>query len=532
MIEEKVSESELEDQLNYRECFEDNYYSAVANAESMLNNNEVGDCSNSCHSIVQKAAVKLPTISMPTFDGSFEHWLEFRDTFTSLVHNCTNLANIQKFHYLKSSLKGEAELVIHSIEFSSNNYQVAWELLTNRYNNCRLLVHNHVKALFSLQALSKESPSSIRKLIDTILKNLRALKILGESTHAWDTLIIFLIVSKLDKETERQWETHKSTLRSNDNVSTHRIRLDELISFLKDRADILETLQFSRSKEITQNYENKKQQHSKHHNISHCNVSSGPYKTSNRQSRAKSKCYQCNANHPIYTCQNFIESDLESKLKLIREHNLCENCLRSGHTPNNCRFGTCKRCNKKHNSLIHNDNESGLLSFHASALTATELPTATVAEARAPSALAPATPAACADPSPVQDFAPLTPGHFLIGRPLTAPACHDLRDIPASRLQRYQRTEQLRQHFWERWAKEYISELQVRTKWTVKKDELQPNTLVAIKDDNLPPLKWHLGRVIRTIPGQDGVARVADIRTASGIVRRSFTKICPLFQDK
>ncbi|XP_061710659.1 uncharacterized protein LOC133520306 [Cydia pomonella] len=56
-----------------------------------------------------------------------------------------------------------------------------------------------------------------------------------------------------------------------------------------------------------------------------------------------------------------------------------------------------------------------------------------------------------------QDYTPLTPAHFLVGRPLTAPACADLNDAPVHRLTRYQRVEQMRQHFWARWSKEFIS---------------------------------------------------------------------------
>ncbi|XP_050685556.1 uncharacterized protein LOC126979985 [Leptidea sinapis] len=130
------------------------------------------------------------------------------------------------------------------------------------------------------------------------------------------------------------------------------------------------------------------------------------------------------------------------------------------------------------------------------------------------------------------DFSPLTPGHFLIGRPLTAPVCDDdLRDVPINRLSHYQRVEQLRQHFWSRWSKEYISELQMRSKWRETVTDLKPNAMVLIKDINLPPLKWQLGRVIRTIPGSDGVSRVADIRTSTGITRRAYAKICPLNTD-
>ncbi|XP_039763940.1 uncharacterized protein LOC120636501 [Pararge aegeria] len=126
------------------------------------------------------------------------------------------------------------------------------------------------------------------------------------------------------------------------------------------------------------------------------------------------------------------------------------------------------------------------------------------------------------------DLLPLSPAHFLVGRPLTAPACDNLVDTPTHKLDRYQRVEQIRQHFWTRWAKEYLSELQTRTKCRENTQDLKPNTLVIIKEDNFPPLRWHLGRVVRNIPGKDGVARVAELQTTSGLIRRAYTKLCPL----
>ncbi|XP_075990292.1 uncharacterized protein LOC142985935 [Anticarsia gemmatalis] len=125
------------------------------------------------------------------------------------------------------------------------------------------------------------------------------------------------------------------------------------------------------------------------------------------------------------------------------------------------------------------------------------------------------------------DYAPLTPGHFLVGRPLTSIPQPDYQDQSLSHLTRFQRIEQLRQHFWVRWSKEFISELQQRTKWRTCKDGLKLDALVVIKED-LPPLKWRLGRIVKIYPGSDGIARVADVRTSIGVVRRSFSKICPL----
>ncbi|XP_028042590.1 uncharacterized protein LOC114252291 [Bombyx mandarina] len=133
-----------------------------------------------------------------------------------------------------------------------------------------------------------------------------------------------------------------------------------------------------------------------------------------------------------------------------------------------------------------------------------------------------------ADPN---DLRPLSPGHFLIGRPLTAPACSDLTATASHRLTRYDRVEQIRQQFWQRWSKEYISELQTRTKWKTDKEDIVPNTLVLIKEDNLPPLKWRLGRAQQTFPGKDGISRVANLKTATGIIQRAYSKICPLLHN-
>ncbi|XP_063537706.1 uncharacterized protein LOC134747069 [Cydia strobilella] len=134
----------------------------------------------------------------------------------------------------------------------------------------------------------------------------------------------------------------------------------------------------------------------------------------------------------------------------------------------------------------------------------------------------------CPLSSSPQDFAPLTPGHFLIGRPLTALPSPCLLDSNINRLDRFQRLEQIRQHFWKRWSSEYVPELQQRTKWKLRCKDLKPNDLILLKEDFTPPLNWRLGRVERIFPGTDGIPRVADISTARGTVRRAINRICLL----
>lgn len=52
--------------------------------------------------------VKLPTLTLPIFAGEYEQWMQFKDSFTSLIHDNRKLSAIQKFQYLRSTLKDEA----------------------------------------------------------------------------------------------------------------------------------------------------------------------------------------------------------------------------------------------------------------------------------------------------------------------------------------------------------------------------------------------------------------------------------------
>jgi len=126
------------------------------------------------------------------------------------------------------------------------------------------------------------------------------------------------------------------------------------------------------------------------------------------------------------------------------------------------------------------------------------------------------------------DYAALTPSNFLIGRSIQSLPYPDTTTTPSNRLNHFQQLEQLKQHFWVRWSKEYVSQLQIRTKWKINQDNLSVDSMVLIRDDNLPPYKWRLGRIVALHRGDDGVVRVVSIKTTSGIIKRAVVKCCPL----
>ncbi|XP_063635610.1 uncharacterized protein LOC134806326 [Cydia splendana] len=115
-----------------------------------------------------------------------------------------------------------------------------------------------------------------------------------------------------------------------------------------------------------------------------------------------------------------------------------------------------------------------------------------------------------------------------------ASAVHDSGSVagsetrPLTTLSKYMRVQQLKAHFWRRYSKEYISELQSRSKWRTQGAHPQLGEMVIIKDDRFPPYRWLLGRVTAVHPGSDGVNRVADVLTTTGTLRRAYNRLCPL----
>ncbi|XP_018398194.1 PREDICTED: uncharacterized protein LOC108776159 [Cyphomyrmex costatus] len=127
------------------------------------------------------------------------------------------------------------------------------------------------------------------------------------------------------------------------------------------------------------------------------------------------------------------------------------------------------------------------------------------------------------------DLGYLSPGHFLIGTALNSFPHPDLANVNENRLIRWQSVEQARQHFWRRWSQKYLHILQERSKWrTNKGDQLKPNQMVLLKQPNLAPLQWLLGRVEEVHPGTDGNVRTTTIRTAKSLFTTPLTKLAIL----
>ncbi|XP_046608569.1 uncharacterized protein LOC124299393 [Neodiprion virginianus] len=75
----------------------------------------------------------------------------------------------------------------------------------------------------------------------------------------------------------------------------------------------------------------------------------------------------------------------------------------------------------------------------------------------------------------------LTPGHFLIGEPITSLPEIDFSTTPSNRLSTWKHVQKLKRDFWSRWHKEYVNELNVRHKWNRGDHTVDVGSIVVIK---------------------------------------------------
>lgn len=129
------------------------------------------------------------------------------------------------------------------------------------------------------------------------------------------------------------------------------------------------------------------------------------------------------------------------------------------------------------------------------------------------------------DPS---DLQVLTPSHFLVGDSLLQRVEYNYINAKENRLSQWQHLQKMRRLLWQRWQREYLLELQKRTKWTASAPGIEVDTLVLLIEDNVPPLRWPLARVVALHPGKDGQTRVVTVKTPTGNLKRAVKRICPL----
>jgi transposase InsO family protein len=132
----------------------------------------------------------------------------------------------------------------------------------------------------------------------------------------------------------------------------------------------------------------------------------------------------------------------------------------------------------------------------------------------------------CSDDS--KDENPLTPNQILLLRDETClpPGVFTKNDMYCRR--RWRHAQYLADQFWKLWLREYLPQLQERTKWNRPRRNIAVGDIVLVVDKNVWRGTWPLARVLEVYQAKDGYVRSVKIKTKSSILTRPVNKLCLL----
>ena len=129
----------------------------------------------------------------------------------------------------------------------------------------------------------------------------------------------------------------------------------------------------------------------------------------------------------------------------------------------------------------------------------------------------------------INDWEALTPNHLLLLRGNSSLPLGITTHSDQYSRKRWRQVQYIADEFWKRWSKEYIVNLQTRSKWTSESPKkFEKGNMVLVMSDLRPRNQWLLGRILDCFPGKDGITRVVRVKTAQGELTRPISKLCLL----
>ncbi|XP_066599988.1 uncharacterized protein [Prorops nasuta] len=287
--------------------------------------------------------IKLPVVELPKFEGQLECWLSYKNTFIAMIDSRDDINDLQKFLYLKDSLRGEALNKISIYNASAENYKNAWKLLTDSYEKKRILTANHLDAILDLPVQIKSTHKGLTKLVDDMRQHVNMLASLGIIPD--ENLLVRILERALPPSTRSRWEETLSLIE----LPT----LEGLYTFISETAFRVLTIEQNATKKKEENAQRRPNFGRDHSGSKKRKTDEGAHILT---TTILSACLVCSKqNHPVARCPQFGSLNVSNRWETVKKHHLCRNCLRKH--PGRCNsLSRCRKCNAFHHTMLHNIN--------------------------------------------------------------------------------------------------------------------------------------------------------------------------------
>ncbi|KAI4490308.1 hypothetical protein M0802_010776 [Mischocyttarus mexicanus] len=289
-------------------------------------------------------SIALPHVDLPHFDGDLESWPAYKENFVSLIDERTDISEIEKFTYLRGSLRGSARKTLDSYRPTAANYKIAWNALLEMYDRPRLLIAYSIDAILNMEIPRDNDRAGMESLMHDARARVNHLTSLGL------TLLTHLYARLTPRQHHAEWRKRVGSDTYPSIEDLYKFWTDKLVELPSTKSSVQKDRGRDQPSAISDRYPRKRQRHD--------------FRTSQQPERAaafitgtKGNCLGCNrACHQLDRCPRFRELSHEARWNLVNRRKICQICLRR-HTEI-CREEPCSVCNELHHASLHPNERS------------------------------------------------------------------------------------------------------------------------------------------------------------------------------
>ena len=286
--------------------------------------------SSSISDVSSHSHIKLPKLSVPSFNGDVMKWAVFWERFQAIIHENPRLDNHEKLTYLREAISDlDACQLLSTTTVTAEQYDELTTLLRKRYDQKRVIHQHHVMALINCPHVKQGTHKELCSFVDTYLLNIRYL----ENVKQCDVgaILTSIATTQLPKRLNELWKHHSKDFKGD---------IKELLAFLSEHIDSTAGSSSTLTKPETVRESPRRPKAS-------------VYNVQSTQPRERQhSCTACRGEkHPLYSCNAFKNMSIDAKQEHVRNHRLCFNCLSFEHRTREC--ARCRKCNRLHHTILH-----------------------------------------------------------------------------------------------------------------------------------------------------------------------------------
>ncbi|XP_064470062.1 uncharacterized protein LOC135384806 [Ornithodoros turicata] len=285
-----------------------------------------------------ETTVKLPKLEIPRFNGDLRNWNSFWDQFDSTINSNQSIAKVDKFKYLRSYLTDKAATAVSGLSLTAENYDIALDLLKERFSKKSLIIDAHMSRLLTLTKVSDSSQvMKLRELYDAVMTGVRSLEALDVAQTSYGVLLLSALRKAVPSDLNLEYD--RKHLDGEEDLTSY-------LEFLR-----IEVSSRERVYDTTTKPEGRKGMIEKQWQWPQKPPPTGAALTVAAET---TKCIFCESNeHTLENCDAPIS--IQEKKEKLKSQMRCFRCGRQYHRSRDCRNASrlrCLKCGRRHLTVM------------------------------------------------------------------------------------------------------------------------------------------------------------------------------------